>query len=189
MKGFDSFNAAGANELMRRPVVDSQAQEAGTLECIWIDPSTHRAEFVGIKTGFGLATVHVVPARAVDEDHGRIKLRHAVEFLQNGPAFAPQAELAEIEKQEINAYYGHFVPIRRTSAIEQLRPEEKVEADRSAAHEEASRGDIEREEQGFFKQKGFVTDSMREVDRSKDLKRTAQETKIREDEHERRHGG
>ena len=174
---------------MRRPVVDSQAQEAGTLECIWIDPSTHRAEFVGIKTGFGLATAHVVPARAVDEDHGRIKLRHAVEFLQNGPAFAPQAELAEIEKQEINAYYGHFVPIRRTSAIEQLRPEEKVEADRSAAHEEASRGDIEREEQGFFKQKGFVTDSMREVDRSKDLKRTAQETKIREDEHERRHGG
>jgi hypothetical protein len=55
--------------------------------------------------------------------------------------------------------------------------------------QEADRGKIEQEEQSFFKQKGFVTDSMPEVDASAELKRTAEQAKIREDEHERRHGG
>jgi hypothetical protein len=34
-----------------------------------------------------------------------------------------------------------------------------------------------------------VTDSKPEVDASAELKRTAEQAKIREDEHERRHGG
>jgi hypothetical protein len=55
--------------------------------------------------------------------------------------------------------------------------------------QEADRGKIEQEEQSFFKQKGFATDSMPEVDASAELKRTAEQAKIREDEHERRHGG
>ena len=55
--------------------------------------------------------------------------------------------------------------------------------------QEADRRKIEQEEQSFFKQKGFVTDSMPEVDASAELKRTAEQAKIREDEHERRHGG
>ena len=54
---------------------------------------------------------------------------------------------------------------------------------------EADRGEIEQEEQNFFKQKGFVTDSMPEVDASAELKRTAEQAKIREDEHERRQSG
>jgi hypothetical protein len=35
-------------------------------------------------------------------------------------------ELSDLEKQGINAYYGHFVPLRRSSAIEDLRPEEAL---------------------------------------------------------------
>ncbi len=187
MKPFDSLDAAGANELMRRPVVDIKGRKAGSLECIWIDPSTHRAEFAGIKTGAGLVHVNVVPARVVVQDDDRLKVLAVAEFVRRGPTFAPQAELAELEKQQINQYYGHFVPIRRASSIEELRPEEKAEI--SAESQEADRGEIEQEEQGFFKQKGFVTDSMPEVDASAELKRTAEQAKIREDEHERRHGG
>ena len=56
--------------------------------------------------------------------------------------------------------------------------------DASAESQEADRGEIEQEEQSFFKQKGFVTDSMPEVDASAELKRTAEQAKIREDEHE-----
>jgi PRC-barrel domain protein len=187
MKPFDSLDPAGANELMRRPVVDIKGQKAGTLECIWIDPSTHRVEFAGVKTGAGLGSVNVVPARVVDQDDDRLKVLAVAEFVRSGPTFAPQAELAELEKQRINQYYGHFVPIRRASSIEELRSEEKVEI--SAESQEADRWEIEQEEQSFFKQKGFVTDSMPEVDASAELKRTAEQAKIREDEHERRHGG
>jgi PRC-barrel domain protein len=187
MKPFDSLDAAGANELMRRPVVDIKGRKAGSLECIWIDPSTHRVEFAGIKTGAGLVHVNVVPARVVVQDDDRLKVLAVAEFVRRGPTFAPQAELAELEKQQINQYYGHFVPIRRASSIEELRPEEKAEI--SAESEEADRWQIEQEEQSFFKQKGFVTDSMPEVDASAELKRTAEQAKIREDEHERRHGG
>jgi sporulation protein YlmC with PRC-barrel domain len=66
MKPFDSLGAAGAKELMRRPVVDIKGRKAGTLEYVRIDPSTHRVEFVGLKTGAGLGNVNVVPARVVE---------------------------------------------------------------------------------------------------------------------------
>jgi sporulation protein YlmC with PRC-barrel domain len=187
MKPFDSLDAAGANELMRRPVLDIEGRKVGTLEYVWIDPSTHRVEFVGLKTGAGLGNVNVVPARVVDQDNDQLKVLAVAEFVRNGPTFAPPAELPEFQKQQINQYYGHFVPIRRASAIEELRPEEKAEA--SAESQEADRGEIEQEEQSFFKQKGFVTDSMPEVDASAELKYTAEQAKIREDEHERGHGG
>ena len=182
MKPFDSLDAAGANELKRRPVVDINGRKAGTLECIWTDPSSHRVAFAGVRTGAGLGSVNVVPARVVDQDNDRLKVLAVAEFVRSGPTFAAQVELAELEKQQINQYYGHFVPIWRASSTEELRPEEKAEI--SAESQEADRGEIEQEEQSFFKQKGFVTDSMPEVDASAELKRTAEQAKIREDHYE-----
>jgi hypothetical protein len=38
----------------------------------------------------------------------------------------PKAELAEIEKEEIDAYYGYFVPLHRTSDIKEVRPEDAL---------------------------------------------------------------
>jgi hypothetical protein len=42
-----------------------------------------------------------------------------------------------------------------------------------------NRGDLERSEQTFFEQKGFVTDAMPEVDASQELLRTQKEEKTR----------
>jgi hypothetical protein len=42
-----------------------------------------------------------------------------------------------------------------------------------------NRGDLERSEQGFFEQEGFVTDAMPEVDASSELLRTQKEEKTR----------
>jgi hypothetical protein len=185
MKGFDSLDAAATEEFVGRPVMDTQGRAAGTLECSWIDPSTHRVEFVGVKTGPD--KINVIPSRAMDLDGDRLEVRAVLEFVRNGPAFPPEAELAELEKQQVNQYYGYFVPIRRASSIEDLRPEGKAKA--SGQSTDADREETEHQEQAFFKQKGFVTDSMREVDASDELKRTAEQAKVREDEHERRHGG
>jgi hypothetical protein len=35
--------------------------------------------------------------------------------------------LAEVEKEEIDAYYGYFVPLRRTSNIKENRPEDALD--------------------------------------------------------------
>jgi PRC-barrel domain len=185
MKRFDSLDAVATEEFVGQPVMDIQDRAAGTLQRFWIDPSTHRVEFVGVKTG--PRRINVVPARAMEQDGDRFEVRAVLEFVRNGPDFPPEAELAEVEKQQVNQYYGYFVPIRRVSSIEDLRPEEKVEA--STQSTDADREETEQKEQAFFKQKGFVTDSMREVDASEELKRTAEQAKIREDEHEGRHGG
>jgi hypothetical protein len=72
-----------------------------------------------------------------------------------------------------------FVPIRRTSAIEEIRPEEAIDPaslspsdkSRSTGQRVKSRAELERDEQLFFKQKGFVTDAMGEVNAAEELKR------------------
>jgi hypothetical protein len=95
-----------------------------------------------------------------------------------------------MEKQGINAYYGHFVPLRRTSAIEVVRPEEAFSPEAVTAAETApqDRTAIEREEQAFFNQEGFVTDAMPEANAAEELERTIREAKPREKEYNRREG-
>lgn len=39
-----------------------------------------------------------------------------------------KAELAEVEKEEIDAYYGCFLPLRRASGIKEMRPEDPLNA-------------------------------------------------------------
>jgi len=53
-----------------------------------------------------------------------------VHSLAKAPHANPKAELAEIEKEEIDAYYGYFVPLRRTSDIKEIRPEDCTERTR-----------------------------------------------------------
>ena len=45
----------------------------------------------------------------------------------HAPHSDPKVELAEIEKEEIDAYYGCFVPLRRTSDIRGIRPEDALD--------------------------------------------------------------
>jgi hypothetical protein len=56
-----------------------------------------------------------------------IQLEHPRAFINKAPFSNPKAELAEIEKEEIDAYYGYFVPLRRTSDIKEVRPEDALD--------------------------------------------------------------
>jgi len=38
-----------------------------------------------------------------------------------------QSRIGEVEKEEIDAYYGCFVPLRRTSDIREMRPEDALD--------------------------------------------------------------
>jgi hypothetical protein len=119
-----------------------------------------------------------------------VRVQFPAEFLKEAPRYNPKAELSEMEKQGINAYYGHFIPLRRTSAIEEVRPEEALppEAASAAQASPQDRTAIERQEQAFFNQEGFVTDSMPEANAAAELERTIEEAKPREKEYNRREG-
>ena len=97
---------------------------------IWLDPSTYHVEFAGVRIGWVFPSVHVVPARDIrfDEENGLIRLEHPRDFVSKAPHSDPKVELAEVEKEEIDAYYGCFVPLRRTSDIKEMRPADALDA-------------------------------------------------------------
>jgi sporulation protein YlmC with PRC-barrel domain len=192
MKALDSFTEREARGLIGLTVVDEQGEKIGSLSGVWIDPSTHRVEYMGLKSNWLSRSTHLVPSRNVEAETGDgiVRVQFPAEFLKEAPRYNPKAELSEMEKQGINAYYGHFVPLRRTSAIEVVRPEEALSPEAVTAAETApqDRTAIEREEQAFFNQEGFVTDAMPEANNAAELERTIEEAKPREKEYNRREG-
>ena len=129
MKALDSYTENEACRLIGRTVVDVCGDEAGSLRRIWLDPSTYHVEFAGVRSGGLFPRTRVVPARNVrfNEEKELIQLEHPRAFINKAPFSNPKAELAEIEKEEIDAYYGYFVPLRRTSDIKEVRPEDALD--------------------------------------------------------------
>lgn len=200
MKRFDSISGDAADDFTGRKLMDENGESVGAVEGFWLDPSTHRVAFVGIKSGWLPGSVHIVPAGSVqiDDQHGSlVALDYTAAFIKKAPTGLAGAELAEVEKEEINAYYGRFVPVQRVSSIKEIRPEEAVNsassgedsitADAEGKTSAPDRSKLEDGEQMFFDQKGFATDSMSEVDASKELARTQKEAKMRNrDDREKR---
>jgi PRC-barrel domain len=192
MKALNSFAEREARRLIGLTVVDEQGEKIGSFCGIWIDPSTHHVEFMGLKSSWLFRSTHLIPSRSVEVETGHrvVRVQFPAEFLKEAPRYNPKTELSDLEKQGINAYYGHFVPLRRSSASEDLRPEEAlppkaVTAARTAPQDRTA---IEREEQAFFNQEGFVTDAMPEANAAEELERTIKEAKPREKEYNRRDG-
>jgi sporulation protein YlmC with PRC-barrel domain len=190
MKALDSFAEREARGLIGLTVLDQKGEKIGSLAGTWVDPSTHHIEFMGLKSSWLFRSTHLIPARnvEVDKGYGVVRVQFPAEFLKAAPRYNPKAELSEVEKQRINAYYGHFVPLRRVSAIEDLRPEEALPpgAARVTRNAPRDRTAIEQQEQAFFNQEGFVTDAMPEANAAKELERAIQEAKPREKEYNRR---
>jgi hypothetical protein len=192
IQGFDALDEDGGRKLSGHKVIDQDDESIGTLDGVWMDPSTHRVAFVGVKTSWFPGKVLVVPAGDVEvSDEGElIKIRYPAAFVRKAPSFFPESELAEVEKEEVNACFGRFLPIRRVSSLKELRPEEAADLQNSEQQSEAEKDrlDLERGEQTFFDQKGFVTDSMPEVNASQDLLRTQEEAKVRNRENRIKEG-
>jgi PRC-barrel domain protein len=181
---FSFLDQAAAQELIGFKVVDRQGEPIGTMDGFWLDPSTLRVAFIGVKSSSFPHKTHVVPAAGSRvEENGSIRVDYSRECITGSPVAHPGVELAEVEEEEVNAYYGRFSPLHRTTSIEQVRPEEANKE--GASLKKSTREDrskIVKGEQTFFDQRGFVTDSMPEVDASKELRGTAEEAKAREQE-------
>jgi hypothetical protein len=196
MQSLDSLSKDAADALAGRKLIDKCGEAVGTVEGFWLDPSSHRIAYFGVKSGWLPGNVHIVPAAdaEIDENGCLMAVRHSAAFIRKAPSGLPAAELAEVAKEEINAYYGRFMPLSRVSSIRQIRPEETLE---SSPKDTASGGEggpakdrsrLESTEQLFFDQKGFITDSMSEVDASGDLAQTQEEARIRHREDRKKRG-
>jgi sporulation protein YlmC with PRC-barrel domain len=179
IKMFDSLDEDGARKLAGREVIDESGETVGTVQGFWMDPSTNRVEFVGVKGSWLSSKLHVVPAGDARITEHHIKLAFPGKLIKGAPTASAGAELAQVEKEEINRHYGRSIPLRRVSSIEEIRPEEAIDSRTSKEGSMEDRHNLERSEQAFFNQEGFVTDSMPEVDASQELRRTQKETKAR----------
>ena len=187
---FDALDEDRARKFIGCKVIDETDELVGKVDGLWMDPSTHRVAYLGVKSSWLSRNVHVVPAGNVQitEEGSITMLGYPSAFVKNAPAFDPEVELAQVEKEEINAYFARFTSIRRISSVEEIRPEEAIKS-RTADEETEPHGSsprsaevphhIESSEQAFFNQAGFVTDSMPEVDASKELLLTQKEAQAR----------
>jgi hypothetical protein len=141
--------------------------------------------------------VNVVPAGSVHVQEGGniIEVEYSKDFVKNAPSVSPRIDFAEVDKESVNAYYARIAPLNRVSSIEEMRPEEAIcPANRndlpSTKHEftdaEENRETLERQDQAFFSEKGFVTDAMGEVNVSQELVRVLKEAKSRYQEDKRK---
>jgi len=115
-----------ANEWIGRTVVDRDGEEIGTVDALWLDPSTHDVEFVGVKTGWILGKTHAVPAKAVKPapPDQPLRLTCPSAVVKAAPSVTPGNELGTLDKETIDAHYGVSVPAARVTDISEVRPGE-----------------------------------------------------------------
>jgi sporulation protein YlmC with PRC-barrel domain len=198
MQMLDSLDEDEAREFTGCKVIDESGEPVGTVDGFWMDPSTHRVAFLGVKSSWLSGNVHVVPAcdAQLAEQDNLVKLGYPTAFIKKAPTFSPEGELAQVEKEEVNAYFGRITSLRRTSSIEEIRPEEAINSQNSGeeagtqdkSERSVERLNLERSDQAFFNQKGFITDSIPEVDASKELQRTQKDAKVRNREDQIKRG-
>jgi hypothetical protein len=172
-----------AQSLFGRRVVDKDGQIIGVMNGFWLDPSTLRVAYMGVEISSFPRRSHVVPAAGCKvKDTGVVHLCFPAETVKESPIVQAGSELSQIEMEEINSHYRRIAARYRKTAIEEVRPEESIRDRAGSLPEGPSNNDddrsgIERREQSFFNQKGFVTDAMPEVDASKDLEQAAETAK------------
>jgi hypothetical protein len=186
---FDSLTEEGARKLAGCNIVDESGEPVGAVDGLWVDSTSHRVEFFGIKSRLSSGKVYVIPAKDAQilEGESLIRLRYPAAVVNKAPSFSPGAELAQLENEEINKHGGRSKAPLRVNSIEAIRPEEGLggldQSGRSrkpgTQRSEETREDLEKKEQHLFDQDGFVTDSMPEVDASEELLRAQREAKAR----------
>ena len=186
---FDSLDEVDAQKLTGCTVIDESGELVGTVDGLWMDSTSHRLELVGIRSSSFSDKVHVLPVRdgQIIEEECLIKLRYPAALIKKAPSYSPGAELVQEEREEINQLCEGTTAAPRTRSIDEIRPEEAIgdpSPDQDAetcgrSGESTDRRDLVNGEQAFFDQKGFVTDSMPEVDVSQELSRVQGEAKIR----------
>src|SRR5579885_3815591 len=97
-----------ADRLYGYNVTDSQGNNVGSVDGVWVDDATDRPEFVAVKTGWLFGKNHLVPIEQAQIDNqGRaIQMPYSQDQIKNGPSFDTSSELSPEDEQQIYCYYG-----------------------------------------------------------------------------------
>jgi sporulation protein YlmC with PRC-barrel domain len=97
---FDSLDEAGARKLTGCKVIDESGEPVGTVDGLWMDSSSHRVEFVGVKNSSLSGRVRVIHARdaQIVEEGCLLKLCYPAALIKQAPSFSPGADLAQRRK-------------------------------------------------------------------------------------------
>lgn len=98
----------GDADLFGYDVVDNSGNKIGTVDSAWVDDATDDLEFVGVKTGWLMGKIHVIPlaAASVDNAGQTITVPYGDDQVKNAPSFGSDDELSPDAENEIYSYYG-----------------------------------------------------------------------------------
>lgn len=95
-----------ADLLLGYDVMAGSGQKLGTVENVWVDEATNEAEFVGVRTGWLLGKIHVVPTADAQIGGGSIALPYTEDQIKNAPSFDGDSELSPQDEESIYGYFG-----------------------------------------------------------------------------------
>jgi hypothetical protein len=102
-----------------RTVLDRKGETIGKLGDLYLDESTDRAAYAGVRTGLFGRHESIVPLdRMVERDDGDLTVPYDSELVRDAPAIDPDAALDDAEQQRLARHYG--------TAPETIRPEEEI---------------------------------------------------------------
>lgn len=92
-------------DLQDARVVDSNDEEVGSLEQIWVDNVNALPEWAAVRVGRGLRSqVRLVPLRAADFDDGQVR----VNYTRDEVTGAPEIEPDRTGHEEMERLYRHY---------------------------------------------------------------------------------
>ena len=112
MKSLKNMTGDSLEQMIDYKVVDQNGASIGTLHSLWSDPTTGGVEFLGVKTGWLFGHNHVVPAEKaeLDEKDNLVRLPYTELFIKEAPSIPADAEISELEEDNIYQYYGLTSP-------------------------------------------------------------------------------
>jgi sporulation protein YlmC with PRC-barrel domain len=118
---FDSLDEAGARKLAGCKVVDESGKSIGTVDGLWMDSTSRRVEFFGVKSDLLSGKVHLVTAgdAQIIEEGYLSRIRYPAALMAKAPSFLPGAELAQLESEEINRQCGRSMAPQRIHSIDE----------------------------------------------------------------------
>ncbi len=119
MKSLKNMTGDALEQMIDYKVVDQNGASIGTLHSLWSDPTTGGVEFLGVKTGWLFGHNHVVPAEKaeLDEKDSLVRLPYTELFIKEAPSIPADAEISELEEDNIYQYYGLTSPTAADSGI------------------------------------------------------------------------
>jgi uncharacterized protein (TIGR02271 family) len=89
-----------------RSAVDSDGQEIGTIDEIYMDAETSKPEWLAVKTGMFGSKVSFIPIAEASEANGDVQVPYDKQQVKDAPKAEADGELSQDEESGLYSHYG-----------------------------------------------------------------------------------